>query len=187
MFTSKWAIVLIVAMIAAAALAGCASATPTAAPPTAAPTAVPPTSAPAAGAAPTSAESSESGPPVPNCSVSDCTKTGPAITQNLKGDVTAGEKVFADNCAKCHGDQGKVGIDNPGSTDGTVPSLNPIDPGFSTKDPTAFAAQIDAFVEHGSTPDGTSPKNVMDAWGDSGKLTPQQIADVISYVMSLNK
>jgi mono/diheme cytochrome c family protein len=104
-----------------------------------------------------------------------------------KGDATAGQKVFADNCEKCHGKQGAAGIDNPGSTDGTVPNLNPIDPAFSTKDPTAFAAQIDAFIEHGSTPDGPSPKNVMDSWGDSGKLTPQQIADVIAYVMSLNK
>ncbi len=95
--------------------------------------------------------------------------------------------MFADNCEKCHGKEGAKGIDNPGSTDGTVPTLNPIDPGFSTKDPTAFAAQIDAFVEHGSIPDGSNPKNVMDAWGDKGKLTPQQIADVIAYVMNLNK
>ncbi len=95
--------------------------------------------------------------------------------------------MFTDNCEKCHGKEGAKGIDNPGSTDGTVPNLNPIDPGFSTKDPKQFAAQIDAFIEHGSTPDGPSPKNVMDSWGDSGKLTPQQIADVIAYVMSLNK
>jgi len=26
----------------------------------------------------------------------------------------------------------------------------------------------------------------MDSWGDSKKLTPQQIADVIAYIISLN-
>jgi mono/diheme cytochrome c family protein len=149
-------------------------------------TAVPATATP--GPQPTAAATSAaSQPPEPSCGKPDCTKPGPAITQNLKGDVAAGQRAFADNCAKCHGDQGKAGIDNPGSTDGTVPDLNPIDPAFSTKDPTAFAAQIDAFMEHGSMPDGTSPKNVMDAWGDAGKLTPQHIADVIAYVISLNK
>ncbi len=167
---------------------------PTAAP-TVAPTAVPATKAPVATAAPTTSSSAPtvaptteaSEPPQPNCGKSDCTKPGPAIAQNLKGDATAGAKVFVDNCEKCHGKDGAKGIDNPGSTDGTVPVLNPIDEAFSTKDAKAFAAQIDAFVEHGSTPEGSSPKNVMDAWGDSGKLTPQQIADVIAYVISLNK
>jgi len=180
-------VVLLVFALALVVLAGCAS-------PTAAPTPVPPTAAPAAPtaaqvkpAAPPAATGEASGPPEPNCGKSDCTQPGPAITQNLKGDVTAGQKVFTDNCEKCHGKEGATGIDNPGSTDGTVPNLNPIDSAFSSKDPKAFAAQIDAFIEHGSTPDGPSPKNVMDSWGDSGKLTPQQIADVIAYVMSLNK
>jgi len=171
---------------------------PTAVPPTKAPTAVastavPPTVAPTKAAASSSAASSSaassaaSEAPQPNCGKADCAKPGPAITQNLKGDAVAGLKVFTDNCEKCHGKLGATGIDNPGSTDGTVPDLNPIDPGFSTKDAKAFAAQLDAFIEHGSTPDGPSPKNVMDSWGDSNKLTPQQIADVIAYVMSLNK
>ena len=209
-------IVLLALGLALLALAGCASPTPapTPVPPTAAPTSVPPTVAPTAAptvaptkapttaptvaptAAPTKAPTTAATaaatteaeqPPEPNCAASDCTKPGPAITQNLKGDVAAGQKVFADNCEKCHGKQGVGGVDNPGSTDGTVPPLNPIDPAFSTKDPAKFAAQIDAFIEHGSTPDGPNPKQVMDAWGDKGKLTPQQIADVIAYVMSLNK
>ena len=210
----KHLIVLLSLGLALLALAGCASPTPAPTPvpptqaPTAAPTSVPPTVAPtkaptaaptvaptsvpatkaAATTAPTAAATTAaSEPPVPNCAKSDCTKPGPAIAQNLKGDVTAGQKVFVDDCEKCHGKQGVGGVDNPGSTDGTVPPLNPIDPAFSIKDRTKFAAQIDAFVEHGSTPDGPNPKNVMDAWGDNGKLTPQQIADVIAYVMSLNK
>lgn len=217
MLHRKNLIVLVAFAMALLVLAGCASPTaaptpvpptvapaaPTAVPPTVAPTkapttapAVAPTSAPATkAAAPTTAPTASSSattsaakePPQANCGKPDCTKPGPAIAQNLKGDVTAGQKVFTDSCEKCHGKQGAVGIDNPGSTDGTVPNLNPIDEAFSTKDSKAFATQLDVFVEHGSTPDGPSPKNVMDAWGDSGKLTPQQIADVIAYVMSLNK
>jgi mono/diheme cytochrome c family protein len=204
---SKYLIAALFLGLALLMLAGCASPTPTPLPP--APTAVPPTVAPtkapttvpttAPTVAPTKAAASSSAAsssaassaaseaPQPNCGKADCTKSGPAITQNLKGDATAGLKVFTDNCEKCHGKLGTTGIDNPGSTDGTVPNLNPIDPGFSTKDAKAFATQLDAFIEHGSTPDGPSPKNVMDSWGDSNKLTPQQIADVIAYVMSLNK
>jgi mono/diheme cytochrome c family protein len=199
MFHRKYFIGALFIGLALLILAGCASPTPTptavpptAKPPTVAPTAVPPTVAPtkaaaSSSAASSSAASSAASAPQPNCGKADCVKPGPAITQNLKGDATAGLKVFTDNCEKCHGKQGATGIDNPGSTDGTVPDLNPIDPGFSLKDAKAFAAQLDAFIEHGSTPDGPSPKNVMDSWGDSSKLTPQQIADVLAYVMSLNK
>ena len=184
MFTRKNMIAFVVLSVALLILAGCAS--PTSAP--AAPTSVPAAAAPTVAPKPPAGATTEaSTPPQPNCGKPDCAKPGPAITQNLKGDATAGQKVFVDNCEKCHGKQGATGIDNPGSTDGTVPNLNPIDSAFTTKDPAAFAAQIDAFVEHGSTPDGPSPKNVMDSWGDSGKLTPQQIADVIAYVISLNK
>jgi mono/diheme cytochrome c family protein len=110
---------------------------------------------------------------------------GPAI--GLTGDATAGAKVFVDSCKECHGDQGKTGKANPGSNDGTVPNLNPIDPGMVSADAKTFASNIDLFIEHGSTPAGTNPAEVMTALGDQGKLTPQQIADVIAYVISLNK
>jgi mono/diheme cytochrome c family protein len=123
----------------------------------------------------------------PNCPTAICDQPGAAITQNLKGDPAAGEKVFVDNCEKCHGKQGTGGIENPGSTDGTIPSLNPIDQAMGAGNRQVFATSLDLFIEHGSTPDGTNPKNVMDAWGDSGKLTPQQIADVIAYIIGLNK
>jgi mono/diheme cytochrome c family protein len=36
-------------------------------------------------------------------------------------------------------------------------------------------------------PEGFEPTRNMPAWGDNGALTPQQIADVIAYIMSLNK
>ncbi len=83
--------------------------------------------------------------------------------------------------------QGQGGINNPGSNDGTIPPLNPIDDTLVNADPKVFAYNIDLFIEHGSTPSGTNPKETMPAWGDQHKLTPQQIADVIAYVISLNK
>ena len=111
--------------------------------------------------------------------------TGKALT--LKGDASNGEKIFANSCAQCHGDQGKGGITNPGSTDGTIPPLNPIDETLANKDPKVFAANIDLFIEHGSTPEGPNPSKSMLQFGDSNLLQPQEIADVIAYVISLNE
>jgi Cytochrome c len=65
--------------------------------------------------------------------------------------------------------------------------LNSIDATIANQDPKVFAYNIDLFVEHGSTPDGPNPALKMTTWGDTKGLTPQQIADVIAYVMSLNK
>ena len=111
---------------------------------------------------------------------------GPGEALKLIGDPKAGEKVFVDNCQKCHGEQGVGGIANPGSDDGTIPELNPIDETMIDPDPLVFACNIDLFVEHGSVPSGPSPKETMQPWGDNKQLTSQQIADVISYVITLN-
>jgi len=112
---------------------------------------------------------------------------GAGLAITLKGDIKSGEQIFAQNCVVCHAAKGVGGIQNPGSTDGTVPALNPIDATIKNADPVTFAYNIDLFVEHGSTPEGTSPALKMPAWGDAGTLVPQQIADVIAYLMSLNK
>jgi mono/diheme cytochrome c family protein len=109
---------------------------------------------------------------------------GPAL--DLTGNSASGASLFVQNCQKCHGDQGKGGVDNPGSTDGTVPPLNPIDDTIKNSNLKTFAYNIDLFIEHGSTPEGSSPANVMPAWGDEHKLSPQQIADLIAYIISLN-
>jgi len=71
--------------------------------------------------------------------------------------------------------------------DGTVPTLNPIDPTIASSDYETFATNIDLFIEHGSTPVGTTPNLYMPAWGASGALEQQQIADVIAYIISLNQ
>lgn len=106
---------------------------------------------------------------------------------SLTGDPAKGKDIFASNCVACHGPEGAKGIDNPGSDDGTVPTLNPIDETIIDANAKTYATNLDLFVEHGSTPSGKSPAVSMPSFGDSKTLTPQQIADVIAYVMSLNK
>jgi mono/diheme cytochrome c family protein len=112
---------------------------------------------------------------------------GPGPALNLAGDAKAGALVFAANCTPCHSQAGHGGVANPGSDDGTVPTLNPIDPLLANKDPKVFAYNLDLFITHGSTPSGDKPTLSMPAWGDQKKLTDQQIADVIAYVISLNQ
>jgi mono/diheme cytochrome c family protein len=110
--------------------------------------------------------------------------TGPAV--NLSGDVTQGMASFGPYCAPCHGPQGVQGIPNPGSDDGSVPAINPIDPTIVNQDANIFAANLDLFIEHGSVPEGSNPRLVMPSFGDSQMLTPQQISDLIAYIISLN-
>jgi mono/diheme cytochrome c family protein len=110
----------------------------------------------------------------------------PGQAINLTGNATAGQATFTQICAACHGPNGTQGIANAGSNDGSVPPLNPIDKTIVSTDPKLYATNIDLFVEHGSTPEGPSPQVKMPAFGETGVLTPQQIADVIAYVISLN-
>jgi mono/diheme cytochrome c family protein len=112
---------------------------------------------------------------------------GPGKAIELKGDSQKGAELFRVNCMRCHNAQGKGGIANPGSEDGTVPALNPIDPTLYSKDSKEFARNIDLFIEHGSTPAGKGPTFKMTAFGAQRQLTQQQIADVIAYIIGLNK
>ncbi len=165
----RWFIAVIVIMLVMLGIAACAPATPV------------PTPTPAASPTPTEE------PARPN---PDNEKTGAAI--GLTGDVANGKAIFVANCQKCHGPDGTGSVANPGSDDGTVPPLNPIDETLKNPDPKIFATNLDLFIEHGSTPAGTKPTLLMPAWGDGPvapykQLAPQEIADVIAYVMSLNK
>ena len=113
------------------------------------------------------------------CAPKDLTKPGKAAT--LTGDPVAGKVVYDGFCKSCHGPAGVGGVVNAGSDDGTIPELAPIDMDF--KDATA----MDVVIEHGSKPAGVDTAKKMPAFGDDGTLKPQQIADVIAYVLSLNK
>ena len=111
---------------------------------------------------------------------------GPGEAAMMNGDAQAGAKLFAVNCMPCHGAEGKGGIPNPGSADGTVPALNPIDETMVSKNSKVFAYNIDLFIQNGSTPAGHNPAIKMPSWGVDRILTQQQIADLIAYLMSLN-
>lgn len=111
---------------------------------------------------------------------------GPGEAIQLKGDATVGAGIFGAQCSSCHGEQGKRGIPNPGSADGSVPALNPIDRTLIDKDPVIYATNLDLFIEHGSTPAGDFPVILMPPWGDKKLLAPQDIADLIAYLIKLN-
>ena len=102
------------------------------------------------------------------------------------GSYERGSLLFKMECALCHGPDGTGRVPNPGSDDGTVPRLNPIDRELFSKDPKEFAENIDKFIQHGSTPDGPDPQLRMPPFGDSNSLTQQQIANAEAYVLHLN-
>jgi mono/diheme cytochrome c family protein len=115
------------------------------------------------------------------------TPGGPGSALGLTGDSTVGMQIYLDHCQMCHGPQGLGGILNPGSDDGTVPELNPIDPTLANSDYATFAYNVDLFIQNGSRPAGINPARSMPPWGSQNGLTQQQIADVIAYIISLNK
>ncbi len=110
----------------------------------------------------------------------------PGAASFVIGNVELGATIFHQDCEPCHAPQGKGKVPNPGSTDGTVPPLNPIDPALFNKDAQAFVNNIDPYIQHGSIPEGPNPALRMLAFGDSESLTQQMIANVEAYVLFLN-
>jgi len=102
------------------------------------------------------------------------------------GSSERGAVLFKNYCSSCHGSKGTFGMPNPGSDDGKVPRLNPIQRELYSTDPKVFAANIDRFIQHGSVPAGNRASLSMFAFGDSHTLTQQEIANVEAYVMSIN-
>jgi mono/diheme cytochrome c family protein len=100
------------------------------------------------------------------------------------GNRDQGAALFARNCQSCHGAEGAGGVPNPGSADGTVPPLKPIDPELADKTPSAFAAKIDRYIQHGSIPEGSSPALFMPDW--KRRLSQEEIASLETYILSLN-
>lgn len=114
------------------------------------------------------------------------TPGGPGEAITLTGDLQAGKQIFVDHCLMCHGPDATDNVLNPGSDDGTVPALNPIDSTMVSSDYKTYAYNVDLFIENGSRPAGVNPDRLMPAWGAKDALTQQQIADVIAYIISLN-
>jgi len=136
----------------------------------------------------------EKTPPVPETPVKKSVEAAAAFEEKLPGhaaytigDAENGAVLFKERCASCHGLEGKGGVLNPGSHDGTVPALSPIDSLFFSTDPRYFAKNIDIYIQHGSVPEGTAPLLKMLPFGDSNALTQEEIANLEAYILSLNK
>ncbi len=102
------------------------------------------------------------------------------------GGAENGADLYKEQCLSCHGADGKGGLKNPGSDDGTVPPLNPIDRKLYNADPRVFAANIDKIIQHGSMPSGPHPALHMPAWGDTRSLTQEEISNLEAYILKLN-
>jgi len=94
----------------------------------------------------------------------------PTPSGPLVGDESAGKALFAQKCAVCHGPEGTGG--------GAGRILNPASATLRGTDAVTFNANIVQVVTHG--------RRRMPAWGDTGRLNAQQIADLAAYIMSLN-
>jgi ubiquinol-cytochrome c reductase cytochrome b subunit len=102
------------------------------------------------------------------------------------GSAVRGAEIFKKSCSSCHGPEGVATVPNPGSTDGKVPDLSPIDREDYSADAQTFAEIIDRYIQHGSVPAGPNPAIRMPAFGDTNTLTQQEIANVEAYVLQLN-
>ncbi len=102
------------------------------------------------------------------------------------GSAEHGADLFSKNCSPCHGPEGKTNVPNPGSDEGKVPDLNPIDRELFSADAQTFAENIDRYVQHGSVPPGPHPVIRMPVFGDSDALTQQEIANLEAYLLRLN-
>jgi len=110
----------------------------------------------------------------------------PGPASYVIGNVDLGEYLFKQNCEQCHGPQGKDKVSNPGSSDGTVPPLNPISSKLFNKEARIFTDNIDRYIQHGSIPKGSNPVLYMLGFGDTKSLTQQMITNVEAYVLHLN-
>ena len=110
----------------------------------------------------------------------------PGMAVTIIGSADHGAILFESACPSCHGPRGTGKIANPGSKDGMIPPLNPIDRDEFSPDPKTFAEKIDRYIQHGSRPEGPNPQFSMLPFGDTNALTQQQIADLEAYILGLN-
>ncbi len=147
------------------------------------------------GAAPAASGPTSSGQPAAPTSTQPATQPAapaqpspgpPGPAARIVGSSHHGATLFATNCTTCHGSAGRGGVANPGSDAGAVPALRPVSRALFSRDPDAFAANLDRFLQHGGHPAGPSPLMSMPDFGDGETLTQAEIADIEAYVMSVN-
>jgi mono/diheme cytochrome c family protein len=101
-------------------------------------------------------------------------------TAHAVGDGAKGAKIFAANCARCHGQQGK----------GDGPDLVKLQSAVSPDDWTDKQSNqelTDSFIIAMITKGGkaNSKSRIMPVFGD--KLNPQQVQDLLAFIRSLAK
>ncbi|MDA8083077.1 MAG: cytochrome b N-terminal domain-containing protein [Nitrospiraceae bacterium] len=110
----------------------------------------------------------------------------PGIAAYSIGNAERGAALFRKHCSQCHGPEGVNKNPNPGSNDGKIPDLNPIDREIYSDNPDVFASHIDHFIQHGSVPEGANPVIRMPAFGDTNTLTQPQVSNIEAYILHLN-
>lgn len=111
----------------------------------------------------------------------------PGSAAYIIGGAERGIGLFKKNCSACHGEEGITKVPNPGSDEGKVPDINPIDRELFNPEARTFAENIDKYIQHGSVPSGPNPVIRMPAFGDTNTLTQQEIANIEAYVLRLNR
>ncbi len=101
-----------------------------------------------------------------------------ALANGSAADATNGQALFAANCASCHGASasgGKVGTtDVPDVRWGAIGSTFKNDP-----------ALVQRAILKGLDESGQPLDAVMPRFGDTGKLTDAQAADIVAYLQTL--
>jgi ubiquinol-cytochrome c reductase cytochrome b subunit len=110
-------------------------------------------------------------------------KTGVGQSVHIVGNGEHGLVLYQENCARCHGPEGKVNASDSSSLPG-VPSLVPIRKELYSTDPQQFVRNIDGFLQHGVNNRAGGPN--MPALGDTHTLTQAQMADIEAYVLKVN-
>lgn len=86
------------------------------------------------------------------------------------GDAAAGQGIFAQRCASCHGQAGAGGRSF---------ALAPARDSLKSSSEADFIENMTNIITHG--------KGRMPAWGDTGRLNAEQISNVVAYILSLNE
>lgn len=102
------------------------------------------------------------------------------------GSAKHGAVLFEKNCGSCHGPRGGEKVPNPGSREGFVPVIQPIDRALYNDDPQLFAIAVDLIIQHGSIPEGPNPALIMPAFGDTQAMTQQEISNLEAFILEVN-
>jgi mono/diheme cytochrome c family protein len=102
----------------------------------------------------------------------------PVIASGAEGDVKRGGQIFAANCARCHGKEGKGDGRDLTKLQSAVTPDDWTDKESNQELTDSF---IVAMITRGGKANGKS--RIMPAFGD--KLNPQQVQDLLAFIRSL--